>query len=147
MSTGIPDWSPPVEPEPDRTVAEFVEGQVPDYFQARTIGFAAIEEMERSRAELERAHDEHAAAEVAYRRARHTATMDARWTKIDGKRLTEIERKTWVDVATADMKVQVLSAWGLVESARAAVTIADRKNATVRQFNQWAHDLWARDAG
>lgn len=147
MSTGIPDWSPPVEPEPDRRMADFVEGVVPDYFDARRIGFAAIEEMERTRAELELAHNAHADAEVAYRRARHTATMDARFTKIDGKRLTEIERKTWVDVATADLKVRQLAAWGTVESARAAVTIADRKNATVRQFNQWSRDIWARDAG
>ncbi len=145
MSTGIPDWSPPVEPEPDRRVAEFVEGVVPDYFQARSIGFAAIEEMERTRAELELAHDGHRDAEIHYRQVRHSATMDARYRKVDGKRLTEIERKTWVDVATVEAKGAVLHAWGKVESARAAVTISDRKNATVRQFNLWAQQLTLRD--
>lgn len=132
-------FSPPPDPHPHPVdSSEQQRHRLPDVYEASDAIRDALDQLDKTRGELDLAHNNHAEAEKAYRKRRFELLIAARDVKVDGKPLTADERKHWVDAELADDKAEVRKAWGLIETARAAVTFHDRRQASLKAWLDWS---------
>lgn len=139
--SGVPDFIPAPAPEPHPLpdpYEEWAHGAVPSLWEAQRMSADALATMKEAEASLQAAHDNHARTERDYRRMKFAKALEARDIEVGGKRLTDRERGQWVDAETSQMKSRMRHEWGLVETARAAVTRADRAQATLGRLVAWA---------